>query len=320
MKKHVTYCSLTSLMLLLIVSSCTYSQSVSNVRGTGSSGERTYNVSGFKGIEVSGGFDVTLVQGNTESVILTVQENLLDHITVKVENGTLRIYTRNNIWTTQPMKARITFKDMSNLKVSGGGDVISETPVNVEKLEVYVSGGGDFSSEINSDDLKFNISGGGDAEIKGKTRNYTLSVSGGGDLKSEVNAGVISCRIAGGGDLYFRSEDKASEADLDVNGGGNMDVKISSEKLKCSVTGGGDAILYGQAGEFEINVNGGGDVNARNLSTSITSFRASGGSDIRVNASKELTGYISGGGDVYYSGNPEKVSIDARGGSEVHKE
>ena len=45
-----------------------------------------------------------------------------------------------------------------------------------------------------------------------------------------------------------------------------------------------------------------------------------GGSDIRVNASKELSGFISGSGDVYYFGNPVKVSIDARGGSEVHKE
>ncbi|OFY68112.1 MAG: hypothetical protein A2V64_02065 [Bacteroidetes bacterium RBG_13_43_22] len=42
-------------------------------------------------------------------------------------------------------------------------------------------------------------------------------------------------------------------------------------------------------------------------------------SETPVNVEK-LGVYISGGGDVYYSGNPEKVSVDARGGSEVHKE
>jgi hypothetical protein len=52
----------------------------------------------------------------------------------------------------------------------------------------------------------------------------------------------------------------------------------------------------------------------------VTKFIVSGGSDIHVNASQELTGYISGGGDVYYSGSPEKISVDAKGGSEVHKE
>jgi hypothetical protein len=320
MKKPVIYCNLTFLILSMMLSSCTYSQSVIPVRGTGMPVDKNYNVSDFRGIDVSGGFDVTLVQGSNESVTLTAQENLFDYITVKVDNGTLKIYTRNNLMVTRQLKARITFKDIDNLKVSGGGDVNSETPVNVETLDVYVSGGGDFSSEINSEELKCHISGGGDAEIGGKTKVYNLDISGGGNLKSEVNASVISCRIAGGGDLYLLNEDKTSDADIDINGGGNMDVKINAEMLKCSVTGGGDATLYGQASEFDLNINGGGDADARNLSTGITSFYVNGGSDIHVNVSKELKGQISGGGDVYYSGNPEKVSVDARGGSEVHKE
>jgi hypothetical protein len=320
MKKPFTYCRLTVLILAMMLSSCTYSQLFDSVKGTGMSIDRDFNVTDFKGIDVSGGFDVTLVQGNIESLTLSAQKNLFDHITVEVDNGTLKVYTRNNLMATQPMKARITFKSISNLKVSGGGDVASETPVNVEALDVYISGGGDFSSVINSEELKCHISGGGDAEIGGKTKSYYLEDSGGGNIKSEVNASVISCRIAGGGDLYLRNEDKTSEADIDINGGGNIDMKINAEKLKCSVTGGGDADIYGQASEFEITINGGGSLKARDLSTNITSFNVNGGSDIHVNASKELSGHISGGGDVYYSGNPEKISIDARGGSEVHKE
>ncbi len=320
MKKAISDPWLTVLVLLITLSSCTYSQSFFPVRGTGTPVTRDYNVSDFKGIDVSGGFDVTLVQGNTESVTLTAQENLFDHITVKVENGTLRIYTRNNIMSTREMKARITFKNINALKVSGGGDVFSETPINAEALDVNVSGGGDLRSVINSEELRCHITGGGDAELEGKTRDYHLDVSGGGDMKSKVNASSIECRIAGGGDLYLRNDDKTSEANVDINGGGDMDMKIIAERLKCSVTGGGDAILAGQASDFEIHINGGGDANALNLLTDIATFNVSGGSDIHVNVSKELSGFISGGGDVYYSGNPEKVSIDAKGGSEVHKE
>jgi hypothetical protein len=61
-------------------------------------------------------------------------------------------------------------------------------------------------------------------------------------------------------------------------------------------------------------------VNAGDFLTRITSFTASGGSDIHVNASQELTGQITGGGDVFYSGSPEKVDIDAKGGSEIHRQ
>lgn len=320
MKNTVSYHSLILLISSMMLFSSAWSQPLLPVKGTGPSIDKNLNVSDFKSIDVSGGFDVILVQGSSESLTLTAQENLFEYIKAKVDNGTLKIYTRNNLRPTQPIKARITFKELSSLRVSGGGDTYGETPVNAGALDVNISGGGDFSSVINTEELKFNISGGGDTKIEGKIKDYTISVSGGGDLDSKVNAGSISCRIAGGGDLSLRNEAQASNAEIEINGGGDADMKMSAEKLKCSVSGGGDALISGQAAEFKINIDGGGDLDAKNLSTEITSFNVGGGSDIHVNASKELSGSISGGGDVYYSGNPAKLSVDAKGGSEVHKE
>jgi len=308
------------IIITMMFASSLYSQRIIPVKDSGMPIDRNFDVSDFHGIEVSGGFDVVLVQGNSESLILTAQENLFDYITAKVDNGILKIYTRNNVWATQQLKARITYKNIDALDVSGGGDVTSETPVNVEKLGIYISGGGDFSSVINSGEVKCYISGGGDAEIDGNIKDFYLDMSGGGDLKSEVNAGIISFTIGGGGDLILRSKEKTSDAVIDINGGGDMEVELNTEKLKCKVSGGGDADISGQANEFEINLNGGGDLNAGTLLTRTTSFNVSGGSDIHVNASQQLTGYISGGGDVYYSGSPEKISVDAKGGSEIHKE
>jgi hypothetical protein len=320
MKRKLSYRSLIFLIPSLMIFSGAYSQTVFPMKGTGPSIDKKINVSDFKGIDVSGGIDVTLVQGSSESLTLTAQENLFEYITANVDNGTLKIYTRNNLRPTQPMKARITFKEISNLKVSGGGDTHSETPLNAAALDISISGGGDFSSVINSGELKCNISGGGDAKIEGKLKDYNISVSGGGDLESKVSAENISCRMIGGGDLFLRNEAQALKADIDINGGGDLDMKMSAEKLKCSVSGGGDALISGHASDFDIDIDGGGDLDAKNLSTDITTFNAGGGSDIHVNASKELSGIISGGGDVFYTGNPAKVSVDTRGGSEVHKE
>lgn len=320
MKKPVSCHSLIFLISSMMLFSNATSQTLFPVKGTGSSIEKNLNVSDFKGIDVSGGIDVILIQGSSESLILTAQENLFEYITARVDNGMLKIYTRNNLRPTKPIKARITFKEIISLKVSGGGDTYGETPVNAEALDVNISGGGDFNSVINSEVLKCSISGGGDTKIGGKIKDYNVSVSGGGDLESKVSAGSISFRINGGGDLFLRNEAQGSNADIEIDGGGDVDMKMSAEKLKCSVSGGGNALISGQASEFKININGGGDVDAKNLSTDITSFNVGGGSDIRVNASKELSGSISGGGDVYYTGNPAKLSVDARGGSEVYKE
>ena len=320
MKEPVSLRSLIFLILSMSLSYSGYSQTFIPVKGSGPSIEKEINISDFNAIDVSGGFDVILVQGNTESLTLTAQDNLFEYITTRVENGTLKIYTHHNIWSTRPMKARISFKDIKGLKVSGGGDIYGETPINAEALEVSVSGGGDFKSEINSEQLKCHITGGGDAEISGKINYYNLSISGGGDLKSKVSAGEISFRMVGGGDIYLMNDAQASKGDIEINGGGDLDMKMNAERLKCSVFGGGDALISGQASEFELNISGGGDVDAKNLATETTSVNVGGGSDIHVQVLKELSGYISGGGDIYYSGNTARISVDTRGGSKVHKE
>jgi hypothetical protein len=319
MKKQILYVQTVLLIVLSSLTSCTYSQSFATVRGHGTPVEKNYKVSDFKGIDVSGGFDVILKQDDSESVMLSAQENLFDYITVKVENGTLKIYTRNNIMTTQPMKANISYKNIKDLSVSGGGDVISKNSINADELSINLSGGGDFSSAVNSNKLDCKISGGGDAKIEGDVKDYHVEISGGGDLDSKVNAGIISCKVTGGGDLSLVSEEKSSEAVLDINGGGDFGARINTDILKCFVSGGGDATLAGQADGFEINLNGGGDVNATDLKKKTTTFRVGGGSDIYVNASQEINGTISGGGDVYYSGNPDNVNVDAKGGSKIHK-
>jgi molybdopterin-binding protein len=318
-KSSFNYFAGSFIILHLLLTSCVTSQSWVPVKGSGESRDKSYSVSDFQGIEVSGGFDVLLTQGNSEGLILTAQENLFDHITVEVEQGILKIYTENNIMATRPLKAMITYKSIEKLRVSGGGDVSFETPANVPELGVDLSGGGDIRALINTGRLECHISGGGDASLDGEIKSYNLDLSGGGDVTSVIKAGVISCSISGGGDITIRNGEKAAEVTIDINGGGDLEAEIQADRMKCSVSGGGNATLTGQAGEFEITINGGGDVNAGDLVTQTTSFIASGGSDIHVNASQELTGQISGGGDVYYEGGAEKVDIDARGGSEIHK-
>jgi hypothetical protein len=321
MKNFSIYClSLIIMILFIIPGSCMYSPQVIPVRGSGDPVDKNFRVSDFHGIDVSSGFDVILVQGNSEDLTITAQENLFEHIIVKVDQGTLKIYTEKNLMPTRPMKARISFKSIDNLKVSGGGDVKCETAINVSKLDVNISGGGDLSTVINTDELKCRLSGGGDAEIDGNIKNYILNLSGGGDLKSNLNAGNIDCSMSGGGDIVLKCKEKVDDAYVNISGGGDITLEMNVDKLKCSVTGGGNATMTGKASSLEMELSGGGDVYASDFLAETVLFNASGGSDLHVNVSKELNGRISGGGDVYYSGNPAIVTVDAKGGSKVHKQ
>lgn len=320
MKINLMKLSGLTMAILLFFNACMSSQSFIPVKGSGSAVDKTFNVSGFTGIEVSGGFDVMLSQGESESVVLNAQENLYKHIHVEVEQGVLKIYTDNNLWPTEPLKAKIMFRDINHLDVSGGGDVESTGGIKAETFKVQMSGGGDLAAEIQASDLSCNMSGGGDAKLKGSAVKFDINMTGGGDLEAEMNAGSMNCRLSGGGDLKLRSEAETSQIDLQLSGGGDADAVLNTPDLKCSLSGGGNAKLSGKAVNMELNLNGGGDVHASELDVTKAHFEVSGGSDLHLKVSEELTGNISGGGDVYYSGSPEVVTIDARGGSEVHQE
>ncbi len=320
MKNTLIVCMVIFCMTFLSVTSCISSQGFIPVKGTGASVDKDYNVTDFSGIRVSGGFDVILVQGNAEGVTLTAQENLFEHITVEVVQGILNIYTEENIMATKPLKARISFKIIDKLKVSGGGDIIAETPLNVPQLDAEISGGGDLTAEIKTDDLKCRMSGGGDATINGTAGKIDMVMSGGGDLKALMDANNVLCNLSGGGDLTLKSNTEIRYAGIELSGGGDLDATMNADQVKLTLSGGGNTWLKGKTSGMDITISGGGDVNANDFASGIARIQASGGSDVNVNVSDELTGQITGGGDLYYSGNPEKVSIDTRGGSEIHRQ
>lgn len=320
MKRIISHTAMLITMLLLVVSTSCISQSSFPVKGSGDLKDKTYSVSNFKGVEVSGGFDVNLVQGDEEKVILSAQENLYEYIVVRVENGMLKIYPERSLMATKGLKAKIYLKNIENLNVSGGGDVSADNILEVSNIDINLSGGGDLKLPVKTDLMRCDMSGGGDAELNGKAAKFEVNMSGGGDLNSDISSKDISCSLSGGGNVTLKNKERASEINVDISGGGDVNVETEADHLRCSLSGGGDAILSGNGNILEVSVSGGGDINAERFITQRTSFKANGGSDVHVNATAEISGNISGGGDVYYSGNPSSVNIDAKGGSEVHKQ
>jgi hypothetical protein len=321
MKKYLIGVRILQIMIIILsLSSCVPSNSLFPITGNGKLKSEDRALSEFHAIKVSGGFDVKLVAAESEGLTLTADENLFDYIVTEVVNGELRVYTTKNFMDTKSLNVRISYKKIDGIDLSGGGDLSGENKLVTEKLDVEISGGGDMDLDLDAEAFNCSMSGGGDVKLAGKTEVFNLHVSGGGDLSSSIEAESINCSMSGGGDIRMKETAEGKEARFDLNGGGNLDLEINTLNLECSLSGGGDASIEGKAGNLDISINGGGNFEASRLQTEKTHFSASGGSNIHLNVKDELTGTINGGGDVYFSGNPPKVDVDARGGSEVHKE
>ncbi|MCK4664705.1 MAG: DUF2807 domain-containing protein [Bacteroidales bacterium] len=310
------------LSFLLIVSSLQFSVLSTNaqlIKGNGNVISKERNVSDFTGIDVSNGFDVVLSQGNTENLTITTDENLHKIITSEVVNGILVIKCEKKIKFTKTLKANITLKEINSIKVSGGGDVKTETKLASDLLKLQISGGGDLRANVDVIELNCAVSGGGDVNLSGIIKTFNSKISGGGDLTSEIISNKIICNISGGGDAKITVNEKTSNAIFNLSGGGELVLKIDANELECTLSSGGDARFSGKATNFTAQISGGGDLKAKELITEKAKIEASGGSDVSIYVTKELNVKASGGGDVYYTGNPEIVNIDTSGGSKVHK-
>ncbi len=184
------------------------------------------NVSGYHAIEVSGGIDLYLSQGEEAVAISASETKYRDHIKTEVKNGILKIWyeNKNNLnldWgSNRKMKAYVSFKNLDNLEGSGGSDISVEGAIKVNTLSLNVSGGSDFEGKVETNDLEVDASGGSDVKISGMVKKLDIDASGGSDFKGyELAADVCNLQASGGSDVYITVN---KELSADTSGGSDV--------------------------------------------------------------------------------------------------
>src|SRR5215204_2497405 len=78
------------------------------------------NVSGYHAIEVSGGIDLYLSQGDEAVAVSASKDEYRDKIITEVKDGVLKIYfEKNNLksnWDNRKLKAYVSFKNLDGLE------------------------------------------------------------------------------------------------------------------------------------------------------------------------------------------------------------
>jgi hypothetical protein len=184
------------------------------------------NVSDYHAIEVSGGIDLYLSQGEEAVAVSASETKYRDRIKTEVKNGVLKIWydNKNNlnlVWgSNRKMKAYVSFKNLDNLEGSGGSDINVEGAIKVNILSLNVSGGSDFEGKVEANDLKVDASGGSDVKISGMVKKLYIDASGGSDFKGyELTADVCNLQASGGSDVYITVN---KELSADTSGGSDV--------------------------------------------------------------------------------------------------
>ncbi len=202
-----------------------------HLKGNGNLKSETRKVSGFKGIDIGGGFAVELTQGKDESVRIEADENLLSNIKTEVKNGILHIYNDKGISTSKGLKAYITAKQLNSIDISGGVKVTGKSTFKADAFKMDLSGGSKVTLAIDTKSLEADMSGASKVDLTGKADELNMNLSGASNVNTqELESKRVTIEASGASKVKVFARES-----LDINASGASAVfykgspKISSE-------------------------------------------------------------------------------------------
>lgn len=225
----------------LCFAACNVSFNGDSLTGNGNVKTETRSVGNFNAIKTSGSIDIEISQGDTYSVSVEDDENILPVIVTEVEGGVLNVHYKNNTSIGEDhAKVYVKAPSLDKIISSGSADIsIKDVVKNDREIEISVSGSGNINGGVDAPKISASIGGSGNVSLSGRTKDFEGKVSGSGDL---------NC-----GDL------QSENTTVSVSGSGNAHV-FASVSLNARASGSGDVYYRGKPGSPEIHTSGSGSV------------------------------------------------------------
>jgi len=214
------------------------------IRGSGKLASETRSVSGFTRIAVQTAGWVKVTKGDTDSLVIDAEDNILPLLVSEVNGNQLVLHTRPNTSynATRQINYTITVKDLSEINVSSSADV-QAGDFQASTFNLVLSGSGNVTlASLQAASLGVEISGSGTAELLGGS------------------AGGITANLHSSGN--FRAAALESQtAQVSVSGSGTATVWARTN-LTATLSGSGDLVYYGSP-VVNQNVSGSGRIQSR---------------------------------------------------------
>ncbi len=201
------------------------------VRGSGTPGQESRNVSNVSGVELGmdGSMDITI--GNRESLTIEADDNLLQYIQTNVSGGRLVVDTRPGIGIqpVRPIKYHLTVIRLDSVAISSSGDV-SVPDLKSDNFRIAVSSSGDLSMQkLDCSSLNVDLSSSGDASLSAlNAQTLSVNISSSGNV--DIGGGQVTqqtIHIGSSGD--YNARNLASEkANVDLSSSGDATLSVSS--------------------------------------------------------------------------------------------
>ena len=234
-----------SLVCLICMAALCGTLRAETIKGNGKVITKEYQFADFDKISFVGSAEFIYEQSEaTPSVTVTIDENLLPYLEVKVKGSELHVGPKTEGMLGRSKDLRPTvFKIKGNSKaleevnLAGSGSFKADQMVRTKELELNLSGSGTMRiAMLQADELEGNVAGSGNLILKGKVREAKYNVAGSGDVKAEdCESEEVEGNVAGSGNLEVYA---VRELTGNIVGSGDIFYK-GDPKVKSSCIGSG---------------------------------------------------------------------------------
>jgi hypothetical protein len=222
---YMAVAGLIAVGLVGVLSAC----EVLMIQGSGNITTETRAVTDFDEVNFTNIGELTIVQGNSESLTVTTDDNILPYVKTTVNGGTLTIsFDRGTVaplvHPTQGIHYQLAVKNLKGITLSGAGTVTA-AKLETEDLTLAETGAGQIKiDEFTGHNLNANLSGAGRIEVAGKVASQSVVMSGFGSYDAEN----LQCQVA----------------KVVVSGAGTTTLWVT-ESLDATISGVGNVRYYG---------------------------------------------------------------------------
>ena len=209
--------------ILLLLAGCKNSSNINNpdsLNGSGNIITEQRNVSECSGLQIINVGSVYLTQDTVQSIRISADDNIMDKVITREEQGILVVGLENGSYSNISLKFYVSLKSVNKLLIEGAGGIECSGPVT-------------------SGNLYCMINGAGKIQLKGEGESLNCIMNGAGSINAK-DYNAKNCSAA-------------------VNGAGNCTVFVTG-KLDASVNGAGRITYYGKPDELKVAVSGVGQI------------------------------------------------------------
>ena len=231
--------------LFALTSFNSFAQPWQTIKGNGQIKKETREVGNYTSLASHGSMDVQIDYGNSNSIVIEADENLLPYIETSVEDGKLNIRSKKNVnlRSTSKMTVRVSMTKITSLQLSGSGNIKGAGAfTNDGKTDIGVSGSGDLALDFDSfKDLDLSVSGSGNISLKSNaTNSIDAKVSGSGNIDcSSISSKDVDAKLSGSGNIKVYAN---NSIDAKISGSGNVYYKGDAQNITSKVVGSGKVL------------------------------------------------------------------------------